>query len=454
MQNLKHRNDKERGAALMLFTLMLATVVIPMIGLGIDGSFVYLAQARLNSAVDAAALAGGRSLNVGSDLASQKASAEATARNYFNANFPAGTLNTTGISVLATAAEASDHTRTVSVSANATVKLFFMNLLNKPTALVSTTAQSSKRDVNLILVLDRSGSMGNVCSTLIGNAQSFVDRFSNGRDTLGLITFMGSASSDYGSTMNFKTNSPSLSTKLASLKCGGGTAAADALSLARAQVNGQNLPGALNVIVFFTDGNPTVYSGSLPVKKGSSCAGGYGNSINGSLAQSTAHNPLGVYSSSAVSISTTANSFLSKSNCDYMNYPQGSQVANDLDYIPDSDANGNSGYSSGYATLTRATAGDGKQHITVTGSNIGAAATNATDYIANLIRNDGTVIYTIGLDGNGGVDDILLRRIANDPASNVYKTSQPIGRYYYSPNASQLVDAFNAVSSQLLRLAQ
>lgn len=461
MQRLKRKLLSERGGALILFTLMLVIVILPMIGLAIDGGITYLAQSRLYSAVDAASLAGGRSLNVGMDFTSQKANAETTARNYFYANFPTGLLNTTNATVTATAAENSDHTRTVSVTANASVNLYFMKMLDKPTALVSTTAQSSRRDVNVVLVLDRSGSMSSVCSTLIGNAQSFVDKFSNGRDTVGLVTFMGSANTDYGSTINFKTQTPTLSAKLGTLQCGGGTASADALSLARIQMNSQNLPGAQNIIVFFTDGQPTVVSSppanasvapyGLPVKKGSSCGPGYGKYIVGSLAESTASTDLGVYYRDPVSITTTSNALVPNSNCYYSSY-SGSYVDRDIDYVPDSDYYGNS--TSGYTGVTKGTAGDGKQHITVTGPNIEAAATNAADNIANTIRNDGTVIYTIGLGSNGGVDDTFLRRVANDTASNAYNSAQPTGKYYYSPDASQLATAFNAVSSQILRLSR
>src|SRR3954469_15822881 len=158
MQKSHERTHNERGAALILFTLMLGLVVLPMVGLAIDGGVTYLVQGRLNAATDAAALAGGRSLNVGLDLASQKQSAETTARNYFLANFPPGLLNTSDVSVTATAEETGDHTRTVSVSARASVNLYFMPILNHETAVVTASAQTSRRDVNVMIVLDRSGS--------------------------------------------------------------------------------------------------------------------------------------------------------------------------------------------------------------------------------------------------------------------------------------------------------
>ena len=83
-----------KGSALILFTTMLVLVVVPIVGLAIDGAVLYLIRARLNAATDAAALAGARSLSTGLDIASQTASATATAQAYFNANFPVGALRT------------------------------------------------------------------------------------------------------------------------------------------------------------------------------------------------------------------------------------------------------------------------------------------------------------------------------------------------------------------------
>src|SRR5689334_3704511 len=113
----------ERGAALLLFMLMLVFLLLPLAGLCIDGGFAYLAHARLMSAADAAALAGARSLNVGMDFATQKAHAEAIASQYFAANFPNGLFGSTNPVVSAQASETADHIRTVSISVSADIPL-------------------------------------------------------------------------------------------------------------------------------------------------------------------------------------------------------------------------------------------------------------------------------------------------------------------------------------------
>ena len=61
--------------------------------------------------------------------------------------------------------------------------------------------------------------------------------------------------------------------------------------------------------------------------------------------------------------------------------------------------------------------------------------------------------FTIGLDGNGGIDEELLRRMANDPSSTNYDVTKPPGLYVYAPNSAALNSAFVRVASEALRLA-
>jgi Flp pilus assembly protein TadG len=304
------RKTAERGSALLLITLMLAIVVLPLVGLSIDGGVVYFAHARLVAAVDAAALAGARSLNVGLEFSDQKTNAESIAMKYFNANFPGGMLNTTlnaSNPPHALASESADHLRTVQVQGSLDVGLYFLRLLGNQTATISASASSSRRDVNLVLALDRSGSMGGVCEIMKSDAENFVSNWTNGRDTVGLVTFMGNAGVNYPSTRFFKSQTPSIIDTLKTLKCGNETGSAQALSLAHQQIMSVAEPGALNVIVFFTDGVPNGYTAGpataganpgFPVITGNTCNGG--NPVAGYIANSG-----GIYASTPQLISST-----------------------------------------------------------------------------------------------------------------------------------------------------
>ncbi len=431
----------ERGAALLLFSILLLLVVLPMIGLAIDGGVAYFAHARLVSAADAAALAGARSLNVGEDFAAQKQNAESIAGQYFYANFPASFLGSKNVAFKADAEETGTHIRTVTVSATADLPVYFLGLLGHQSTSVATTAQASRRDVNIVLTLDRSGSMSRVCGTMVASAQSFVSKFSNGRDTMGLITFMGNASVDFPSTLTFDSQSPNLNATLAKLKCGGNTGSAAALYTAHQQIKKVAEPGALNVIVFFTDGEPNGFSAGpapagFPVKSGGACNGG--KPLEGFVAHDD-----GIYSLSPVAINVIV---IPRTTC----FGNMQYLAKTFQYIPDTDAYGNSAWATGYKPVQR----DAQNNIIFTGSNSDAVSANAADDAARQIRNEGIFIYTIGLDGDGGLDNVLLKRIANDPTGSTYDASKPTGMYAYAGNAGQLAAAFNSIASEVLRISQ
>ena len=98
----------------------------------------------------------------------------------------------------------------------------------------------------------------------------------------------------------------------------------------------------------------------------------------------------------------------------------------------------------------------------------GLAMWDAVDSAAKNIRIDSnlasrtgdtsgimnTQIYVIGYTGNGGCDDGLLMRVANDKGAAGYDSTQPTGQYYSASNGAELADAYNKLASDLLRLSK
>ncbi len=92
---------------------------------------------------------------------------------------------------------------------------------------------------------------------------------------------------------------------------------------------------------------------------------------------------------------------------------------------------------------------------------------NATDSAGKRIRSDANLpnrvadskmpiyIYTIGFLGDGGCDQGLLARIANDSAlSNAYDNTTPAGKYYPATDEVALHNAFESIAATILRLAR
>ncbi|MGH9583844.1 MAG: pilus assembly protein TadG-related protein, partial [Bryobacteraceae bacterium] len=109
---------------MLLFTFCTFLLVIPMVGLAIDGSVALWTKAKLSAAVDAAALAAGRSMTSSGTFQQQQTVAEQAATNWFAANFPAGWLGTTVTGLNVSVQENPNKTLTTTVQASVLAPLF------------------------------------------------------------------------------------------------------------------------------------------------------------------------------------------------------------------------------------------------------------------------------------------------------------------------------------------
>ncbi len=505
------RGQSQRGVALMI-TALSTLVVVPVVGLAIDAGFLYAVKAKLVAATDAAAIAAARSLSKGLTMAEQESSAIARAQAFFNANFPDGFFNTTNKAVSVQVAETAYRTRTVYVQGNVDVGLYFMRIFGYTHSTVRSAGKASRRDVNVILVLDRSGSMdiSNSCEPMKDAARLFVNQFANGRDRLGLVTFGMSYLTAFPPSMNFK---PDLADTITQIDCSGGTGTAQALWKGYELLQAIDEPGTLNLIVFFSDGLPNGITADFPVKTVSDIRYGHGWSpyryttylynmepspcrdangerydrrpwqwyrtyyepnwnpywnpapktgvlaAQGSATRSKGYT-YGLTFMEANSVTDNNERIISDSNgCDFAS--NGWKVRRDIAYIPDYDKYGNS--TRGYQPVYTFPAGHpyaGKIRPDRPIS-IGRASKNAADNAARRMRNDprlSVVIYAIGLgDPSGSVtppDDEFMMRVANDPDSPAYNPNEPEGLYVFAPDSGQLAQAFYRVASEILRLSQ
>ena len=124
-----------------------------MVGSGIDLSRAYMAQSRLQTACDAAALAGRRAMS--GDSLSTAAADEA--RRFFNFNFEQGRYRTAAFIPSITRPSAG----TVRVQASTQMQTSIMHMFGFQTLPISTTCEATQNFVNtdIVLVLDVTGSM-------------------------------------------------------------------------------------------------------------------------------------------------------------------------------------------------------------------------------------------------------------------------------------------------------
>jgi Flp pilus assembly protein TadG len=284
------RNHRERGMALMI-TAIAMLFVVPFVGLSIDAGLAYVVRGRLSAALDSAALAAGRGLNLGSDLATAQTAAIAAATSFFNANFPPGYMgtDTTNRTINATFNMQTDSNHNpngilvIGVTGTVSTPTYFSRLLGFKNFSVSATGTATRRTLVMSLVLDISASMGtrnttpgtipgsigdasSSCEAMVYSAIQFINYFTP-YDYVAMIAFDYTAHLKYAPSTNFKAAGNSgVIQQIANLQCGNNTNTTAALELGYTQIKNVGLPLAENVIVLFTDGVPNGITANFPVR--------------------------------------------------------------------------------------------------------------------------------------------------------------------------------------------
>lgn len=465
----RSRRPHEKGFALLLATLSLLFLV-PLAGLAIDAGMAYIVKTRLSVAVDSACLSAARSLNRGLTLAAQADAARGVALRYFNANFPPDHFGTTGIAPLVDISESQARMRTVTVDATRRAPLYFMPILGEHYADVNVVGQATRRDSNVILVLDRSGSMDiNKSVTPMKNAaKNFAEKFANGTDQLGLIVFNAATTRAMEPTQNFLTTSPSITSKINSITAAGATNQTGALNAAYDMLLTINQPGSVNAIVFFTDGiangitqnfNNRKANGEQELLLSKSPCKNKNDDRIGTIAYGGNPAPTtgaawGIYKHLSTSL-TAADSAISNLNgCNMASAL--SNAGDDIARIPNKDLWGN-----------RTGGFTGAKSVSYTSlknpRNMANASMNTVyDQAAKIRANSALqpVIYSIGLapppPDPYAIEEAFMKQLANTPDSAYYNSSQLPGLYIYVPLAQQnegLQEAFNRIAAEILRLS-
>jgi len=166
---------------------IMAAGLIPcmaMIGGGVDFGRVYLAQSKLQGAVDAGALAAVRAKQVSGTT---DTAAEQVGKDYLSANFLGGYLGSTLNQEEVDVREV-DKVVIADISASGTINTTFLRLVGMPTLTFSAQAQAQAtdtlpRNVEAVVVLDNTGSMaGAKMAELKVAATNFVETVFNGQE--------------------------------------------------------------------------------------------------------------------------------------------------------------------------------------------------------------------------------------------------------------------------------
>jgi Mg-chelatase subunit ChlD len=249
----------QRGAFVVIFAVALL-VILGFVALGIEGGRWYLVRAELAKGVDAA------SLNGAKNISNPYLTATSLAEEFGRENFQAGYVGTPAsgagsVRFTATMVESDKISVTGNVDATATLaRIFGFDRIP-----VAATGVAQKKEVEIMMILDRSGSMAGTKMTALKNAaRNFLDFFAQtqDKDKVGLISFATSVSLNRALGTNFVNP---MKTAIDAMTAVGATNAEDALD--RADGTGgftdqTGVPGSDRIqqfAIFFSDGMPTAF---------------------------------------------------------------------------------------------------------------------------------------------------------------------------------------------------
>lgn len=458
------RATGQRGAILLMTSLILALLLIPMVGLAIDAGTVFAIKSRLQTATDGAAIAAARSLSRGMSLEQQRTSAEATAEEFFQANMRDAWASLANARAVVSWPSAPPKTTVVRVDAVVDAPTYFMRMFGYNTVRLAAAGTANRRDVNIVLVLDRSGSVENLgaCDDLRAAARGFAESFVDGRDRIGLVTFGTSYRLDFAPDFDFRSRAVgNMLTMIDNIRCIGGTNSAAAYWTAWQQIQAINEPNTLNVILFFTDGQPnTLHLNNLVVNPASGCVN---KAVKNGVLTPAGGQIWGIFRPTEPTAPPAANpDWVLVPNSTGCAYAAGfDRVGQDIvSLTPAGAANEVDAFGTsltGYKAVVR----DANGRLRIDAANVTAAGTNALDNVARRVRTlsagSGLDVYTYAIALGGApapAEEQLMRRIANVPTSPIFEANRPQGMYILANDAGQLEQAFSQLASDILRLSQ
>lgn len=433
-------------------------VLLAAAGLVIDAGMAYLVKARLNAAVDSAALAGARAVPDGSTQAEQIASAKAAAATYFAANIPSSYMLSKP-SLLSTNVTFNGGMATIDVTAEAPMPVSLMQVVGFTELSPRAYAQTIRRDLDMAFVIDTSGSLKSVGANVKASAKTFLNKFNVTQDRVSLIHFAYGAEVDNAiKTTARGFDRASMLSKIDGMIFNGGTNSAEGMWNARDQLNSIATANrsVMRVIVFFSDGAPTALASYYNFRPNSPCT-------TAGVIESQNHSGLfkiddsdGVY--------LPINCRLDRYGANYPNQVLASLPGWYNAHNDPLNPNDPAKREFPIVTSTPRRVNSDVSTVDILEQNIDRASRNVVEAIAAKARDEGIYVFTLGMGASlkapSGVDNEIgenvLKCMANvaDAPSGCYNPAKRVGMYCYAATEADLTPCFSRLASAILRISK
>lgn len=452
----------QRGGITVMVVISLTTL-LAVVGLAFSAGLSYMVKAKLNAATDAAGLAAARAISNGANQNEQIANAKAAGQRFFYANFPSNYLMSTAtLNDINVTFSTSEVTITVSASATMPTALFggFTSGPMSPGVLTET----KRKDLDMIVVLDTSGSLSGSAANVRSSAQTFLNQFNVERDRVGLLHFSYGAVVDDPIRQTARGfDRASMINHIKNYSFTGSTASPEGMYAARAQLETvpttNNNRSNLRVIVFFSDGAPNSFGTTVKWNTSSDCkdpltnlprAGTITTDDDGS------GTPGGLY-------------FLDRQADDIGGSCTPSDITTKASALPD--------WYNAHNTQTNTwndpaaprefpivTSSPRVVTSAITYKNVNRAARNLVEAMAAKSRDEGTYVFTLGLgsslktgtgaDGEKGEDTLKCMANSTDAPARCFNANKPIGVYCFAATQADLTPCFSKLASAILRISK
>ncbi|NOH95860.1 vWA domain-containing protein [Vibrio sp. 99-70-13A1] len=457
MKKLPQIKWKRSKGLVAILTVLALPILLAVIGLAVDTGRTFLVKAKLFSAVDAASIAAARAVANGEDAGRE------AANRYFSANMPADFHNSTA--TLNNVNYGYDEFGNISIDINATVEVpnLFLSILGFDSFESSVEAQSVRRPVDLVLVIDnttslRYGSIGDVTQDVVDRSKSFVENFHESFDRISLVKFAFGAQVPVEFTDARGHSRSDITTAIDAFNFGSYwnaqyTNASEGMYRALDEIRNVSDPANLKVIVFFTDGAPNTFASHFEFTDGNIHAGAIRTNDESS------GTPYGLWRHDSMATKLSGDGYA------------GSSIYSDLEELPehynphDEDEAEFKVLNPSHSVrpVTQYTTNSTSQLFT----KVNRVARNLVEDMAEAARLEGTYVFTLGLgssltstsgpDSEYGED--LLLRMANDPAmlddtdlAGDYKSDQLEGVYCHAVDEQALGPCFDQMLDVIIRL--
>lgn len=450
---MRARNGKQGGQILVMVALSML-LLIGTAGLAIDSGLGYIVKAKLNAALDSATLAAARSVTLGVNQTEQRANATLAARRFFAANYPDGYLNSTA--TLNTPSVTFDNGKvTIDLSARAILPVSIMQILGFSELNVASSSQTIRKDLDLALVIDTSGSLSASRTAVKASAISFLDKFDPNADRVALLHFAYGAVVDDAirpSARGF--DRASTTAHINGYSFSGSTNSSEGMWQARDQLNRIALAdrSSLRVIVFFSDGAPNSFASYFPFKTAADCASA--GTIASPDKLSGGDPTSGLYSPSAINADLSGKCANRSNSLDtYLSglpawYNAHNPADTEFPIITNSPRVVTNDLSTPQAAYR----------------NVNRASRNLVQAMAAKSREADIYVFTLGMGGqlktgtgaDGETGESLLKCMANtsDSGAGCFHADQPVGLYCYAATESDLSPCFSKLASAILRISK